>query len=290
MGALAVVVLAERRYLAQEQPLAAVVALRRLGHTVRVVVPDEGVLELGGAGQLATADLVVARGRSDALLCWLAVAEQAGVPTVNTAEAVRRVVHKEVTGAALATAGLPVPRSWLLPASRLDELPEDAFPLVVKPPTGDNGRGVRLVDRPGETTSLPEPHEVVLAQTWVPFDGDDVKLYVIGDAVFAVRKASPLCATPRRGPVAGPPPPVRVAPGPPRPWPLTRELTEIARQCAALTGLDLLGIDLVLGPDGPVVVEVNDYPNFSSVPDAGELIAHHLVSRVRGAVRCASAS
>ncbi|WP_406418928.1 hypothetical protein [Streptomyces sp. NBC_00842] len=41
-------------------------------------------------------------------------------------------------------------------------------------------------------------------------------------------------------------------------------------------GLDLYGIDVVLGPDGPVIVDINDFPSFRQVPDA--------VSRLAGAV------
>lgn len=33
-------------------------------------------------------------------------------------------------------------------------------------------------------------------------------------------------------------------------------------------GLDLYGVDVLLGPDGPVVVDINDFPSFRQVPDA----------------------
>lgn len=284
-GPLLIEVLVERRYLAQDQPAGTIEALRALGHDVRLVVPDEDVVALCGRRRLLEADLVLGRGRSDALLCCLSLAEHAGVPTVNTAEAVRRALHKEVVCVLLAAASVPVPRSWLMPASSLVELPEAAFPLVVKPPTGDNGRGVRVVRGPDEVRRLPAQDRLVLAQSLVPFDGEDLKLYVIGDQVFASRKPSPLL---RDGQLVGTGRARATARA--RRWPLTAELRDLALTCAALTGLELLGVDLVLGPDGPVVIEVNDYPNYSAVPDAGARIAAHLLASTRKALTCASAS
>jgi hypothetical protein len=33
-------------------------------------------------------------------------------------------------------------------------------------------------------------------------------------------------------------------------------------------------------PDGPFVIEVNDFPTYSAVPDAGEAIANHVAALV----------
>lgn len=285
--AMNIAILSERRYLAQEQPLGTVAALREAGHAVRVVVPDEATVELSSGQTLRDNDLVIGRGRSEALLCWLSVAESIGVPTVNRAAAVRGALHKEVTGALLGTAGLPVPPTWLLPVGVLADLPCSAYPLVVKPPTGDNGRGVRLLTTPDEAAALPDPERLVLAQSWVPFDGEDVKLYVIGAEVFAARKPSPLTLGPLGDRI---PPPRQGSGSAARPWPVTRELREIALSCASLTGLDLLGVDVVLGPEGPVVVEVNDFPNYSCVPLASERICDRVLSWAGEGDRCVSLS
>ncbi|MDQ4069776.1 MAG: hypothetical protein M3203_09965, partial [Actinomycetota bacterium] len=44
----------------------------------------------------------------------------------------------------------------------------------------------------------------------------------------------------------------------------------------AALGLEIFGVDLVVGGDGPVVVDVNGFPGFKGVPPAAAWIADHL--------------
>jgi ribosomal protein S6--L-glutamate ligase len=54
------------------------------------------------------------------------------------------------------------------------------------------------------------------------------------------------------------------------------ELEEIARSCGRALGLGLYGLDLVEGPEGPVVVDVNTFPGYKGVPDVAPLIADYI--------------
>ena len=41
-------------------------------------------------------------------------------------------------------------------------------------------------------------------------------------------------------------------------------------------GLHLAGVDLVIGPDGPTVVDVNPFPGYRGVDGAADGVATHL--------------
>jgi glutathione synthase/RimK-type ligase-like ATP-grasp enzyme len=136
---LRVSVLVEARYLMQPQPADAIAALHAAGHDVDLVVADRHVADLAAH---ADVDVVLARGRSPALVSLLRAAEAAGIPVANPAAAVSAVVDKAGMGAALAAAGVPVPRTWVGPVDALARWADLEFPLVLKPVFGDNARGL----------------------------------------------------------------------------------------------------------------------------------------------------
>ncbi len=275
-GAPRVAVLVEQRYLDQAEPAASVVALREAGCDVHVVVAEEQAVALTSPDWLAGVDVVLARGRSAALLGLLRATEATGIPVVNPADAVARVVDKAGMGAALSAAGLPVPRTWLGPVASLAARHDLRFPLVLKPICGDNARGLVVVGCAAELAAVRWPEPVALAQEFHRGNGTDLKLYVAGSTVWALRRPSPIEATGRARPPqdAG------------RPVPVTPALASLARRCAGLFGLRLLGVDLVDGPGGPLVLEVNDFPNYRGADGSPRAVAElttALATRTAGA-------
>lgn len=255
------VVLAESRYLAQRQPTSLVAALRRRAIAPLVLDPD--------AADALPSDvlLAVARGRSPGVLDVLERLERSGAVAVNRASAVRAVLDKARMATALEAAGLPTPPTLVVARGAMARaLSGGPFPLVVKPVLGDNARGVTLVPGRAALEALRWKEDVALAQPLVSGDGRDLKLYVAGDAVWAVRKASPLHDLRWRDAL---PEPVALAPA----W------RDLALACGRPFGLELYGVDCVLGPRGPVVIEVNDFPNYSGIPEASDVIADHLLRR-----------
>lgn len=254
---------AEPRYLAQRQPAGLMMALARAGHPlVFVDVAMPSPVSLRGL------DVLVARGRSPALLDLLGRAEAAGVVTVNPRAAIAAVLDKAGMARALAAAGIPSPAFRLgTIASIAREARADEFPMVVKPIFGDNARGIRVVSSRGELAGLPWTEPLALAQPLLPSDGDDLKLYVAGARVWAVKKPSPLA--PRPG-------------GSARLVPTTPALEALARRCGRLFGLDLYGVDCVETAGGPVVIEVNDFPNYTGIDGVDEQLAHHVIGRAAG--------
>jgi ribosomal protein S6--L-glutamate ligase len=269
-----VAVLVERRYLTQSQPAGLRAELVARGHEVGTVVTDP----MAGPRRVpdwSAYDVVVARGRGRQLLALLTSAEAAGLPVVNSATAVRSVVDKAVMGRRLAAGGVPVPRTRCVEAHELLR-GSWRFPLICKPVRGDNARGIQVVHSADELRALRWTEKVALVQEFLPGDGRDLKVYGAGDRVWAVRRVSPLdqdrADTPESVPV-----------GP--------ELAELAHRCRDLFGLTAYGVDCVLTAAGPVVLEVNDFPNYTGVADASAALADHVTSLVpsaRKAVPCAS--
>lgn len=267
---LRVVVLREARYAEHAQPAGLIAALQATGGTVVVVEPD--AMAAGGAGRVALrdrlmgADAVVARGRSAGVLYALRLATRAGIPVVDPAEAVARVRDKAAMAAVLTRAGVPTPATFVASVRRLAErVPAAAYPLIMKPVYGDNGRGLRLVATVDELTALRWPECPALAQSYLPSDGVDLKVYVIGEHLTAVHKPSSFtrCTGGAGGTVTA-----------------DHGLRELARRCGRLFGLSVYGVDCLETSSGPVVVEINDFPNFTAVPDANALLAEHVLTRV----------
>jgi ribosomal protein S6--L-glutamate ligase len=262
-------VLLETRYRGQAQPGGLIRALQARGHEVNAFDPGLAGDEVGVAGWPAGTELVVARGRSSAVLAALLLAERLGVATVNPRTAVDAVHNKLDMAVAFAAAGVPVPPTWIGPAPRLARrIPPSAYPVLLKPIFGDNANGLRLVHDPCGLADVRWPEPIVLAQRYLPSDGRDLKIYGIGERLFAVRKPSPFC------------PDGRVASTCVERVSMTSELAAIGERCRCLFGLDLFGIDCLDTPDGVVVIEVNEFPNYSGVADADELLAEHVLSRL----------
>jgi glutathione synthase/RimK-type ligase-like ATP-grasp enzyme len=185
-------VVVEGRYLKQHQPAGLVAALRSTGSSVRTLVVEDTGLDLCANTWCDGLDVVVGRGRSVPLLAALRAAKAHGLPVVNSPAAIQGVLDKAGMAAALSEAGIPAPRSWLGQPRHLAALPQLSFPLVLKPMTGDNARGLRVVGSRGELRSLVWAEPVALAQEFHRGDGYDLKLYVAGATVWAVRRPSPV--------------------------------------------------------------------------------------------------
>jgi ribosomal protein S6--L-glutamate ligase len=95
-------------------------------------------------------------------------------------------------------------------------------------------------------------------------------LYAAGTQVFAVAKRSPLH------------PEVEVDK---HLIPISLQWRELALRVGDIFGLDLYGLDIVETDDGPMVVDVNDFPSFARVPEAINLVASHIIDIAAQRVR-----
>jgi len=259
-----VVVLCEQRYLTQDQPADFVRALRQRNVSVSLITIKERI-------ETSTLDagLVVARGRSFALLEALAQFEANGIPTINTSNAIARVVDKWRMAQEFQAQDVPAPRTWLCSVTELHDRVRE-FPVVIKPVFGDNSRDVILLHDREQLERLEWKEPFALLQVFVAGDPLDLKLYGINGSVWAMRKPSPLvdCS----GAILDEPA-EELSP--------SSSLYRLARRCADMFGLTLYGVDCVLGAQGPQVIEVNDFPNYTRVENAGEQIADFVINTLK---------
>jgi ribosomal protein S6--L-glutamate ligase len=275
--------IAERRYLRQEMPSAVIRVLRERGIEVDVLCtagarfdPRRGVFcaEDGTETNLNRYDVVIGRGRDALCLAMLAYVEPAGLLAINTYSATEAVRNKAHLAIALERAGVPAAPTMLASeAATLFALADEWFPLILKATYGDNSQGLRLVRRRYDLENLHWNDALVLAQHYLPNAGFDLKLYVCGDRVVAVRKPSPF-----NGVHDAPTGPVRLEP----------HMVDLALRCGQMFGLEVYGVDTLETPDGLAVIEINEFPNFTGVPGAASWIVEHVLQRHAGRPGAAS--
>ena len=150
---------------------------------------------------------------------------------------------------------------------------------VVKPVTGSLGEGVERIrwDRAGrrEVVARVEREGCVYLQEFVPNPGRDARLFVVGGrvegAIERIAARGEWVANVARG-------------GRARPLPRDAGTEALAVSAARALGLDWAGVDVVAGPRGPEVIEVNGNPSWAAVHevtgrDMAEPIAEHVLAR-----------
>lgn len=182
--------------------------------------------------------------------------EAAGVMVVNAPRSIERCVDKAATTWLLARAGLPTPPTLVVE----DHAAAAAFvaaeaagdhEVVVKPLFGSQGRGLRRI---ATVNALPSADEVAgvwylqryvgRASGWCDFR----VLVVAGRPLAAMRRRGQGWVTNiRQGAVA-------------EAVPEQGMLGSMAVAAAAAVGTFVAGVDLIDGPDGPMVLEVNSMP------------------------------
>ncbi|GAA3379420.1 hypothetical protein GCM10020367_62880 [Streptomyces sannanensis] len=263
--------LVEEQYRHDGMPVEVIRQLISWGHQVDVLRPGGCLLRMTEVVQASTHDAWVLKTVSGGPgLTLLEAAASAGITTINDARSIRGVRDKALAAAIGRSRGLPLPPTYAAARPELlAEIPASEYPLVVKPADGSSGRAVHLVSSPDRLATLvPElvGEGMLIAQPYVANSGIDVKVYSVGGELYATERRSPL----------HPDHSVRE-----RRVPLSAEVAAIVAQVGVVYGLDLYGVDVVLGPDGPVVVDVNDFPSFRQVPDAAARVARAVLGLAR---------
>jgi RimK family alpha-L-glutamate ligase len=203
----------------------------------------------------------------------LARLEAAGVRVVNPAKAIEAAVDKYLATAKLQAAGLLVPPTIVCQTAAdgmaaFDTLGGD---VVVKPLFGGEGRGITRVTDAAIArrvfASLEQIGAVLYLQQFVPHDGVDWRLLVIGDDVLGMKRINP--GDWRTNISLG---------ARPAPLEVTIELAQLARRAAAAVGATVAGIDLLPARDGRLyAIEVNAVPGWRAL---GEVTGVDVARRV----------
>ena len=272
--------LIEEHYRHDGMPNDVVRQLTAWGHQVDVLYPGGSPVRLADTVRAGRHDAWVLKTVSGGPgLTLLEAAAAVGLVTVNDARSIRPVRDKALAAVIAEHHGLPVPRTYAAARPELlAELPDAEFPLVVKPAAGSSGRAVTRVASPEEMVRAADRfhgEELLIAQPYVPNPGTDLKVYCVGGQTYGTQRPSPLHPEAPRGE---------------RPVPVPAEVARLADEVGAVFGLDLYGIDVLLGPDGPVIVDINDFPSFRQVPNAVARVARAVLRLAASGGRATAAA
>ncbi|MCI0574405.1 MAG: RimK family alpha-L-glutamate ligase [Myxococcaceae bacterium] len=190
-----------------------------------------------------------------------------GVPVLNNSVPVARSRDKLRCLQLLARYGIDVPRTVMAhDRSNLPRLLEEVggLPAIVKLSRGTQGVGVMLATTLDEVQSILSTftglgEEIVLQEFVAESRGRDIRALVVGGQVVgAMRRQA------RRGEFrsnihrGGEGKPVELPPV----W------EQVAVRAASIIGLEVAGVDLLEGRDGPKVMELNSSPGFEGLEAA----------------------
>jgi ribosomal protein S6--L-glutamate ligase len=205
-------------------------------------------------------DLYLLKSHTELSLSLAGVLDAQGAELLNPYASCAATQNKIVASRHLRAAGVPIPRTWVTGDPELLRSVAEETSLVVKPYQGHRGVGVHHVRTPADLGAVSLGDGPVMAQEYVDGGPEDVKVYVVGEDVFAVRK--PFSST------------SFTVPG--RPCALDSELRDIALSCGRALGLGLYGLDVAETSTGPVVIDLNYFPGYKGVPGIAPLIADYI--------------
>jgi tetrahydromethanopterin:alpha-L-glutamate ligase len=204
------------------------------------------------------------RGNPDFLIPAYQWLERRGMVLVNRIDALLAAVDKFVTSERLQQAGLPTPEVVVVQdAATGRSVLSEWGQAVAKPLYGSLGVGVeRLEDtRRGRARLAPllRRHGALYLQQYVPAPGRDIRAFVVGGAVAASMYRLPapgqwVTNVARGGFTAA--------------CTLDGATARLAVAAAETMGLDYTGVDILEGPAGPVVIEVNGNPLWRGLLEA----------------------
>jgi RimK family alpha-L-glutamate ligase len=202
--------------------------------------------------------------------------ERKGFYMVNPPTAIEHCVDKYDILALLEDVGVPVPRTLATESvneaiKAFDELGGD---IVVKPIFGSRGQGATRVNDIDIADTIFKAitfhHGVIYMQEFVEHGFSDIRAFVLGDRVIASMR--------------------RVATGwktnysqgaKPAATEISDEFKDLAIKAAKAVGCKVTGVDILEGPEGPRIVDVNSQPGWKGLQQVAKVnIADELVKFV----------
>ena len=202
--------------------------------------------------------------------------ERQGFFMVNPPTAIEHCVDKYDILAILEDEGVPVPRTLATESvnEALKAFNELGGDVVVKPIFGSRGQGATRVNDIDIADTVFKAitfhHGVIYMQEFVEHGHSDVRAFVVDNQVIASMR--------------------RVAQGwktnysqgaKPAPAKISKEFEELAVKSAKAVGCKVAGVDILEGPEGPRIVDVNSQPGWKGLQVVTKVnIAEEIVSYV----------
>jgi RimK family alpha-L-glutamate ligase len=202
--------------------------------------------------------------------------ERLGMLIINPPVSIERSVDKYYALALLEEHGLPVPRT------AVTESHEEALKcfhalggdVVLKPLFGSRGVGSTRISDPDVAArvfrTISFYHGVLYLQEFIPHGVSDIRAFVVGDRVIA--SMNRIAETWKTNVSLG---------AKPVSTNLDEELENLAVKAAEVIGCKVTGVDILEGPNGPVVVELNSQPGWRGLQSVTEInIADEIVGYI----------
>ncbi len=198
----------------------------------------------------------------------------AGTLVLNPPRSLEIAVDKYLASALLHGAGLPTPRTVVCQTvndalAAFHELGQDT---VLKPLFGSEGRGITRVTDEAVAwrvfKSLVQVGAVIYQQQYIPHHGWDLRLLVIGEQMFAMRRRNPLDWRTNLS---------RGATG--EPFAASSSQLDLARRAVQAVQASFIGVDILPGQDGrDYVLEVNAVPGWRGLSRCLQIdVARHVL-------------
>ncbi|MEA3430236.1 MAG: RimK family alpha-L-glutamate ligase [Nanoarchaeota archaeon] len=172
---------------------------------------------------------------------------------------------KLLTHVQLQAAGVPMPTTYLAatPEAAKELLKNVNYPIVMKFPQGTHGKGVMFADSYPSASSVLDAmtalKQPVIIQEYVETGGADIRAIVIGGKVVAAMQRKAIKGDKRANIHAG---------GSAEAYSLDAHTRKIAIDAAKAVGLGIGAVDIIEGPKGPLVIEVNVSPGLQGITKA----------------------
>jgi RimK family alpha-L-glutamate ligase len=202
--------------------------------------------------------------------------ERTGFYVLNPPEAIEHCVDKYDILAILEDNNVPVPRTVATESANeaLKAFIELGKDVVVKPIFGSRGQGAtRIVDPEIASTifkAITFHHGIIYLQEFVPHGHSDIRAFVVnGHVIAAMRRVADGWKT-------------NYSQGArPAPVTLSKDFEDLAVKAAKAVGCKIAGVDILEGPDGPKIVDVNSQPGWKGLQIVTKVnIAEEIVSFV----------
>jgi len=207
--------------------------------------------------------------------------ERFGMLIINPPLSIERSVDKYYALCLLEEQGIPVPRTAVTesPEEALKCFQELGGDVVIKPLFGSRGIGSTRVSDPEIATrifgAVSFYHGVLYLQEFVPHGVSDLRAFVVGDQVVAsMRRVANSWKT-------------NVSIGAkPISTKINNELESLAVKTARVIGCRIAGVDILEGPNGPVIVELNSQPGWRGLQSVTKInIADEIVKYVLSEIK-----
>ncbi len=186
--------------------------------------------------------------------------ERQGFYMVNPPTAIEHCVDKYDILALLEDVGVPVPRTLATESvnEAIKAFHELGGDVVVKPIFGSRGQGATRVNDIDIADTIFKAitfhHGVIYMQEFVEHGFSDIRAFVLGDQVIASmrRVASGWKTNYSQG-------------AQPAATDISDDFKELAAKAAKAVGCKVAGVDILEGPEGPRIVDVNSQPGWKGL-------------------------